>query len=406
MGLGPPADESRATRKKESSAYVKRTPTRATFSVVPNSPLPLPLRTAAAAIRQDGGQSTGRAVLFAAGINLDLFERHIPDLAVATGVSQLRLREIVDVARTALDETSPRVPGQHVVSKVLLRQFAIPTKNGDRLLAHSLQYGKAKLRAPKGVGKLENFVKIDSQETEELWGQTEQHLPAALAAARTRRIFANPKHVAVIKDAIALHFARSLELLQAHAMLWERGLERTRQQYRADEATMATLFYQRYGLLPPSARAAGEIISQQLLAETRQLYESGAIFRLRVVDMFHAARQLASKAGLEIIRPARGEFLIGDVPAIPIDATRQALGVLGGVPFANASTVILPLGPRRLAALGRTDAFRSVPGSFVKQLNAFQIGKAQTYVFMRPGSGLEPSVLSQRPPTGPTSAGP
>jgi hypothetical protein len=373
---------------------------------VPNSSLPLLLRAVAAAIKQDGGQSTGRAVLFAASVNLDLFEQHIPDLAVATSVSQARLQQIVDVARTALDDTSPRVPGQHVVSKVMLRQFTIPTKDGERLLAHSLRYGKAKLRAPKGVGKLEDFVKIDSKETEDLRGQTEQHLPAALSAPRTRRIFANPKHVAVVKDAIALHFARSLELLQAHAMLWEHGIERARQQHVADEAAMATLFYEKYGLLPPSARAAGEIISEQLLAETRQLYESGAIFRLRVVDMFHAARQLAANAGLEIIRPARGEFLIGDVPAIPIDATRQALGVLGGVPFADASTVILPLGPRRLAALGRADAFRSVPGSFVKQLNAFQIAKAQTYVFMRPGSGLEPSVRSQRPPTGPTPTGP
>jgi len=94
------------------------------------------------------------------------------------------------------------------------------------------------------------------------------------------------------------------------------------------------------------------------------------------------------------------------VPAIPIDATGQALGVLGGVPFADASTVILPLGPKRLAALGRTDAFRSVPGSFVKQLNVFQIAKAQPYVFMRPGSGLEPSVLARRPATGPTTPGP
>jgi hypothetical protein len=344
-------------------------------------------------------------VLFAAGADLDLFERHIPDLAVATGVSQARLREIVDVARTALDDASPRVPGQHVVSKVLLRQFTIPTKDGERLLAHSLQYGKVKPRAPKGVGKLENFVKIDSKETEELWGQTEQHLPAALAAARTRELFANPKHVAVIKDAIALHFARSLELLQGHAMLWERGIEQARKQLRADETSMATLFYQKYGLLPPSARAAGETISEHLVAETRQLYESGSIFRLRVVDMFHAARELAATAGLEIFWPARGEFLIGDVPAIPIDATHQALGVLGGVPFADASTVILPLGPRRLAALGKTDAFRSAPSSFVKQLNAFQIAKAQTYVFMRPGSGLESTVLSQRPPTGPPPAG-
>jgi hypothetical protein len=54
--------------------------------------------------------------------------------------------------------------------------------------------------------------------------------------------------------------------------------------------------------------------------------------------------------------------------------------------------------PRRLVALGKADVFRNVPGSAVKLLNTIQIAKAQRFVFMRPGSGLEAAVLSQRPP--------
>ncbi|HEY1915849.1 MAG TPA: hypothetical protein VGH27_09765 [Streptosporangiaceae bacterium] len=65
------------------------------------------------------------------------------------------------------------------------------------------------------MGKLRNVVQLDSLETERLWGRTEQNLPAAIDAAHTCRVLLNPKHVAVIKDAIALYFARSLDTLES-----------------------------------------------------------------------------------------------------------------------------------------------------------------------------------------------
>jgi len=43
--------------------------------------------------------------------------------------------------------------------------------------------------------------------------------------------------------------------------------------------------------------------------------------------------------------------------------------------------------PSALGGLRQADAFRSMPGSFVRQLKAFQIAKAQRYMFVRPGSG-------------------
>jgi hypothetical protein len=67
--------------------------------------------------------------------------------------------------------------------------------------------------------------------------------------------------------------------------------------------------------------------------------------------------------------------------------------------------VVLPLGPRRLAAVSRGgNSFDRVSGAFVKQLNGFQISNAKEHVFMRPGSGLESFVVSERPPTGPVAS--
>ena len=79
---------------------------------------------------------------------------------------------------------------------------------------------------------------------------------------------------------------------------------------------------------------------------------------------------------------------------------RNALGIPGGVPFGDATTVFLPLTPTRLAALSRADRFEAVPARAVRQVNAFQVAKAHDYVYMHPGSGLRAFVASQRPSTG------
>jgi len=165
---------------------------------------------------------------------------------------------------------------------------------------------------------------------------------------------------------------------------------------------MEELFYRKHGFVAHGSAVAEEI-AEDLLSTAKNLYESGAYFRLRVVDVFEEARRMAASARPEIIRPNRSGsyFLLGDVPAISYDAGRGALGISGGVPFGDATTVFLPLTPTRLAALSRVDRFEAVPARAVRQMNAFQVDKARDYVYMRPGSALEAFVASQRPPAGP-----
>jgi hypothetical protein len=111
----------------------------------------------------------GRAVLFASIVGFDVVEQRKGDIAMISGVSAVRIQEVVDTGRQALNTASPRVGEQHVVSRALLRRFLGPTNQGERLLSYNLQFGRAHVRAPGAVGKLENFVKIDSLETEQLW---------------------------------------------------------------------------------------------------------------------------------------------------------------------------------------------------------------------------------------------
>ena len=364
--------------------------------------VPLLIRVFADRLREDQGRQLGRAVLFASIVGFDVVERRKGDIAAISGVSAARIQEVVDTGRQALNIAAPMVREQHVVSRALLRRFLGPTNQGDRLLSYNLQFGRANLRAPGAVGKLENFVKIDSRETEQLWGLTEQDLPAAIKAARTRRVLQSPKHVAVIKDAIALHFARSLDTLESVEQNWQQTLAAARAAYMADRPAMEELFYQKHGYYAGGSTVAEEI-ADDLLSTATALNQSGAYFRLRVVDLFEEARRMAAASSLEIIwsRGRQFQFLLGDVPAITIGAGGAALGIPGGVPFGDATTVFLPLSPWRLAALRRTDNFEAVGVRAVRRANALQVAKARNYVYLHPGSGLEAFVASERPPTGP-----
>ena len=269
--------------------------------------VPLLIRVFADRLREDQGRQLGRAVLFASIVGFDVVERRKGDIAAISRVSAARIQEIVDTGRQALNTASPKVREQHVVSRALLRRFLGPTNQGERLLSYNLQFGRARLRAPGAVGKLENFVKIDSRETEQLWGLTEQDLPAAIKAARTRRVLQNPKYVAVIKDAIALHFARSLDTLEAVDQNWQQTLANARAAYLADRPAMEQLFYQKHGYYASGSTVAEEI-ADDLLSMAIALNQSGAYFRLRVVDLFQEARRVAAASSLEIIWSRQRQF--------------------------------------------------------------------------------------------------
>ncbi len=86
---------------------------------------------------------------------------------------------------------------------------------------------------------------------------------------------------------------------------------------------------------------------------SRSLAGSGALWRERIESLYLNVRAMTQAAGLEILTVQDGEFLIGDVPALTVRAGHAGVGVMGGIALAEAQSVLLPLGPRHVAALGR-----------------------------------------------------
>jgi hypothetical protein len=303
------------------------------------------------------------------------------------------LRRIRELAT----ETADHVNGQHVVTRVLLRRFAAASGPDKGLLyPFALRYPQARHRllGPDGCGKVPDFITFASGSAERLWKETEDKLHDALAAVDNGTLLGSPEHIATIKEAIALHYVRSSAAPLVHVRTWVRVCAASRVRWLTNWRWLLEVeFYRAKGFCAAGDQALGLFLDQMMQPSIDRAV-SGQLFRVRIEDLFSQARQWMRGQGLEILTPASGEFLIGDVPALTIRHGLSQAGVLGGIALGDAHTVIMPLGPRHLAALGRTDLTGELSSDQVASINARQVASAIEYAYLRPGSGLEQTVRS------------
>ena len=297
----------------------------------------------------------------------------------------------------AAETETDHVTGQHVLTKVILRRFAADSGPDKGLLyPFRLQYPQARHRliGPDGCGKVPDFIAFASGSAERLWKQTEDKLHDALAAVDNGTLLDSPAHMATIKDTIALHYVRSSAARLVHVRTWVRVLADSRVRWLTSwRPLLEAEFYRAKGFYAAGDQALA-LFLDQMMQPSIDMAVSGQLFRVRMENLFAQAREWMSGMGLEILSPASGEFLIGDVPALTVRHDRSQAGVLGGIALGDANTVIMPLGPHRLAALGRTNLAGNLSPDQVESVNARQIASAIEYVYLRPGSGLEHTVRS------------
>ncbi len=380
---------------------------------MPN-PLPPALKLILPVLADDQGRARARTLLFIAGVGPDVVQQNAPDLDAALGASSpgpAGLADLVSKTRTAMSASSPKIARQHVISKVILRHFCEPGLGnaGLQLMGHDLLNGNARPNGPGGVGYVRNFVKIDSQATEGLWQKTENNLPQAINAAISRSVLADSGMLSVLRDAIALHFVRNPQALEVHEQTFADAFQNVADTLTRTPAA-AEAFRRRYGLEPAGSQAL-RLGAEELLAAVTDMFAQGALFRLRVQDLFETAQDRFQNSGVEILEPADPgtEFLIGDTPALPVDFATGNAGVRAGITFGAANTVMLPLTPRLLISLGPHTAMKQVPPEFVERVNHVQVRSAQRYVHHRLTAGFGADIAAWRatpaPPfTGPLSA--
>src|SRR5207244_83352 len=99
--------------------------------------------------------------------------------------------------------------------------------------------------------------------------------------------------------------------------------------------------------------------------------------------------------GVEILTPVRGEFVIGDIPALTVRKGLPSAGVNGGIGYMFADAIVLPVAPDYLIrVVDGPSRYAEVGAAEVDQLNAWQVHGAFAHVYLKPGSGMEEYVRS------------
>jgi len=289
------------------------------------------------------------------------------------------------------ESPTPNNPHEiHVVTKALLRRFVDPAtrKLTGYHLASRREYGKS----PGSVGWVEQFIKYRPEETEAEWRQIENRLHDAFKAVDDESIFSQPDHVETIKKCIALHWARSKVYKDLHETILEAGREWHKRQWRQHyQPLLVAAFVSKYGLYPAGPEALDHI--NDLLYAPPAIITSGEFFASRVRSLVSRASGYFSTQALQIGRAAGSEqLLIGDTPMLSFK--RGESGPLRDfrAPLFEAATVVLPIGPRHVAALGRQEKWIALDASAIEMLNVYQVLAAKDWVMYHPSGALMPFV--------------
>jgi hypothetical protein len=151
---------------------------------------------------------------------------------------------------------------------------------------------------------------------------------------------------------------------------------------------LAAAFYYKYGLYATGPEALAHINNE--LHDPLDRVVDGSWFATRLRANFDAARQRFQREHLEIAEvPAEQQFLIGDAPVLSL----YRHGTTGPLPYFRApldeaGTVVLPIGPRHLASLGRAERWVALDANVVDEMNKYQVLAAKDWVMYHPSCGL------------------
>ncbi|MFI1002480.1 DUF4238 domain-containing protein [Streptomyces galbus] len=284
-----------------------------------------------------------------------------------------------------------RIPRQqHVVSQVLLKQFTLDEHDGrgPQVRPVDVHFPKRsnKLKSTRACGWADNFIAYDSASAEDLWSSVERRAPAAFHAVYAGTPFADPLHMETLRDLIVLHYVRSHRYRDVYTTAFRavRGkvsgelVERFPEPLRREALRQTGLHLTNTAALT----AFAERLVEQ--SEVTQDFGSGALFRTNIESMFHKVRAESSKWHLQVLRPQSGQFLIGDNPALTVrtDTTPWPCNMAIG----DAHSIVLPISPRHLLALGRQNIVGTIPRASVDQVNTVQVLAADRYVYLHPRS--------------------
>lgn len=204
---------------------------------------------------------------------------------------------------------------------------------------------------------------------EALWGRLENDAARGLSALDDDSVFSSLELTQAMKHFVALHFFRNSRNLkrweavsQARLQL---GFDRLRSSHREGLAALA----ENQGLDPTSEPDLYAAFSDYALSNS----EFDGLFQDLQTSWFERSGMDVRRAGLEVFDTQEG-LVLSDLGTIALDAN----GIPTDAPFAEAPTLLLPVGPRLLVSLGPSNT-RATLSSDRTQTLVRQLLQTATY---------------------------
>lgn len=300
--------------------------------------------------------------------------------------------EMLHGIKELMPDAARHMPGQHVVSQVVLKQFAEPYGEKGEILLSALSRdhpaSKMTTGGPGKYGKVPDYVRFASGSAEELWQRTETRLHDVIEAVKCDGQVSDPAHEALVRDSIALHFVRSIPTRAYHQESWAKHREAARQRLRAQPRLLREIHVHRFGWWTSDPERLERAIDW-FYGPLDALVGSDALFRYSLEERLERLRTGFRAFDLKILTTHQREFLIGDVPVLAMREGRGGLGIFDGVGVANADEIVLPLTPHHVAVLGQGSGVGEATNEEVERYNTLEVLVAYKHVHFRPTCGLD-----------------
>ena len=283
---------------------------------------------------------------------------------------------------------------QHLVSQVVLRQFA-------RRGVLTLYDGARQIFITKGprAGFYMSFDQHDPVGAEELWKKTEDRIPKMYAALEARTASGDPGVEALVRDVLALHWARSGAMREAHERVMEQVMRRSIEDVARDPDLLAREMLRSKGLIATSSAALdwfNEDIHNRVVAQNRDKWLSD-----RNAHHLAEAQRIMRPWSVQIgYAPAGSDLIISDAPVVTVKSGHDGVGPHQGVALGDASEICMPLTPTVLVALGPEPRMLDLTPESVDRYNDLQIRARIRWLGCRPSGSSDKALRAMSPGRG------
>lgn len=303
------------------------------------------------------------------------------------------------------------IVNQHVLSRVVVKQFEGPTPHGFKIGLYKVGVGSQRPIGRSNAGLSRDLLRTGSASAERLWARTENKINPAVRDVRAHGSRASSLSIAVLRRAMELHFARSKTTV---ALLDETWTHRSGAHIEAlvDKytATLTAQYRSEFDRIP----TRGDLIElvTAYTCDGEYVNEDGGWTRSRVEHIFEMlGRQERTRRRVLLLRPSSSQarFLIGDAPVTTHLHALGEIATASRIGFDLADEVMMPFAPDLAVCLVRDEIERDTAATAVTQvlidpdrvatLNRRQVRSAVEYVFHQPDHDFNSFIGDADPST-------